>query len=592
MALGGMYSSPLTKLVTHIVSLSEEHDKVRIVKEKKLSCSVVLPHWFDDCLKLGRKITEKPYLLPNPEILDHELRMEKPSSDFNAPDLKGATSAVAGVPPGLPQNDGLATQRKHFQAFTDKKVFFSRDLNVHDRLARTLQELVDHGGGTMTEDIDQCDTYIGHYRDGLDYVEASRAGKEVGNLSWFYNVVVQQRWTNPLSKLLHYPVPRNGIPGFEKFRISISNYTGDARLFLENVITEAGAHFTKTMKAENTHLITAHKGSEKCDAAEEWNIDILNHLWVEESYARCEVQSMTNLRYTHFPPRTHLGEIVGQTPIDIDRVREVYFKEDDKTDADQSESDDDNGDQEMKDAPAQPVVHHTHGAVKVPTKKKPLPIVEVNGANDEEDDDDMDGEEKASDEESEVVPKTVKKRASRITDLGTPEVDRRTSGKENEAPPSTGRASKLKAQQQLDKQKADIELFQKEMKRKGGVVHGRKRHSDEASDDGESTDKPSTTQRATKRSKPTTTTSAAAAVPIQFKMMVSGDERWLNNESKEEEDKASPIMFDYAGPILTLAENPPIARHPTNHQSSRMHSPVRTPPRTHPQIHLRSRPGP
>lgn len=521
MALGGMYSSPLTKLVTHIVSLSEEHDKVRIVKDKNLKCSVVLPHWFDDCLKLGRRITEKPYTLPDPEILDHDLRMEKPSSDYDPPDLKGATSAVAGLPPAI--------KRDGFKAFADKKVFFARDLNIHDRLARTLQELVEHGEGTRTEDIDECDTYIGHYRDGADYVRASRAGKEVGNLAWFYHVVVRQKWTNPLSKLLHYPVPRGGIPGFEDFRISISNYTGDARIFLENVINEAGAKFTKTMKADNTHLITAHKGSEKCDAAEEWNINIINHLWLEESYARCEVQSLTNLRYTHFPPRTHLGEIVGQTPIDIDRVREVYFKDEDKVDEEESEDENEDGDVKMQDTIT--VQPSNVGS------KKDSSGTETNGALQGEDEHDnaTDGAEEDETAEPKPAPKTVKRRAAKLADHGTPEINRRISGKENEAPPSTGRASKLKAQQQLDMAKADIALFEKEMKRKGGVVHGRKRHSDEASNDGDSTDRSAAT-RATKRTK-SATNGTASAVPIQYKMMVSGDERWLNNEAKEEEDK-------------------------------------------------------
>ena len=83
-------------------------------------------------------------------------------------------------------------------------------------------------------------------------------------------------------------------------RISISNYTGDSRVYLENLIRYSGAEFTKTMKQDNTHLITAHMQSEKCDAAQEWNINIVNHIWLEESYAKCVAQSLTNPRYTHF----------------------------------------------------------------------------------------------------------------------------------------------------------------------------------------------------------------------------------------------------------------------------------------------------
>lgn len=46
LALGGQETSSLTKLVTHIVALSEEHPKVQQALEKKLKCKIVLPHWF------------------------------------------------------------------------------------------------------------------------------------------------------------------------------------------------------------------------------------------------------------------------------------------------------------------------------------------------------------------------------------------------------------------------------------------------------------------------------------------------------------------------------------------------------------------
>ncbi|EME49535.1 hypothetical protein DOTSEDRAFT_19972 [Dothistroma septosporum NZE10] len=60
MALGGQFSHPLTKLVTHVVTVSLEHPKCIAIKEKGHKCKVVLPHWFDDCFRLGKKINEKP----------------------------------------------------------------------------------------------------------------------------------------------------------------------------------------------------------------------------------------------------------------------------------------------------------------------------------------------------------------------------------------------------------------------------------------------------------------------------------------------------------------------------------------------------
>merc|ERR1719282_1044822 len=81
------------------------------------------------------------------------------------------------------------------------------------------------------------------------------------------------------------------------------------------------------MKQDNSHLITAHKRSEKFEAAQEWNIHVANHLWVEESYAKCQNQSLTNQRYTTFPDKTNLGEVCGQTPLDMKAVEKAFFSE-------------------------------------------------------------------------------------------------------------------------------------------------------------------------------------------------------------------------------------------------------------------------
>jgi hypothetical protein len=91
------------------------------------------------------------------------------------------------------------------------------------------------------------------------------------------------------------------------------------------LVQAAGGEFTKTMKQDNTHLITAHTVSEKCSAAKEWNINMVNHIWLEESYAKWHIQTLTNPRYTHFPQRTNLGEVVGQTQIDKQAIERYFF---------------------------------------------------------------------------------------------------------------------------------------------------------------------------------------------------------------------------------------------------------------------------
>ncbi|KAG8625891.1 hypothetical protein KVT40_006292 [Elsinoe batatas] len=483
-AMGGLYSSSMTKLVTHVVSLTEDSEKIRIVKSLKLSTKVVLPHWFDDCLKLGKKIREGPYLLPDPEILEGgDFTPRRPHTQVN---LDGSTSAFAGNPPPLSppasESEMPSTQRKRLNAFIAKKIFFGQDLDIHDKLAQTLKDLVERAGGTITDTVDDCNVYVGQYRDGDDYVLASRKGKTVGNLSWFYSVITRNRWSSPLNQLLHYPIPRDGIPGFERMRISLSNYTGDARQYLENLIQYAGAEFTKTMRPENTHLITAHTKSDKCEAAEEWKVHIINHQWLEDSYAKCQIQSITAPRYTHFPRKTNLSEVVGTTQIDLGQVRLHFFAEDEEEEQEEAQE----------------------------TKPKPSPRKTVR-----------------------VMDTSALQNGAGPSGTGTPN-HQRSSSKENEAPPGTARASKVRAQLELERAMKDVAEFQKEQARKGGVIHSKKRVVDdgvEISDlHGFNSDGEMDVARPAKKAK-------TDEPPVIHKMLVTGDERWLKKPRKEADDR-------------------------------------------------------
>lgn len=174
--------------------------------------------------------------------------------------MQGASSTNPKVPSGIQDLD----------VFKAKKVKISDDLEIGDHLRGTIEDLIDQGGGVVTGSVHKADVLICQYRESLDYRLASRAGKAVGNLAWLYYLITQNRWSSPTMRLLHYPVSKYGIPGFDKFRICLSNYSGDARVYLENLAVAANAVFTKSMKEDNTHLITAHQNSEKCDAAREW----------------------------------------------------------------------------------------------------------------------------------------------------------------------------------------------------------------------------------------------------------------------------------------------------------------------------------
>lgn len=45
LAMGGLYSSAVSKMVTHIVALTTDSDKCQAALSKNLKCKILLPHW-------------------------------------------------------------------------------------------------------------------------------------------------------------------------------------------------------------------------------------------------------------------------------------------------------------------------------------------------------------------------------------------------------------------------------------------------------------------------------------------------------------------------------------------------------------------
>lgn len=479
---------------------------------------------FDDCLRVGRKISERPYTLPNPEILNVEAGAIPPTRVNQQ--IRGATNPEPTTDPVPPSSSEHHDPTRAILAFKGKKVMLGDDLHLSDHLKGVLTGLIQAGGGEVTSDVDAAHSYICNYRYGPDYVKASQSNKDVGNLSWLYYLITHGVWTNPMRRMLHYPRPKDGVPGFKDYKISISSYTGEARVYLENLVRASGAEFTKTFRQDNTHLVTAHKQSEKCDAAEEWGVNVVNNLWLEESYAKCKGQTLTDSRYTFFPSRTNLGETLGQIELDRDAVERNFFS---KTQPRKSK-----------------VVSGIAQQDDIPGSSAP----KARGSSD------------SAARASPLVDKT--KRTKTTGDIATP--SRRVDGKENKTPGTAGsRGAKDRALSKLHDAAPDIAQFEKEMKRKGGVIHGGRRQKgaegddktekrgrestsskrsidevdgeDEEDSDDEATEEPLKRNKKAKKEKLT---------PIKFRMLVSKVERWINNQEKEAKEKVSFISLPHS----------------------------------------------
>ena len=493
------------------------------------SRSLTLSDWyrFDDCFKLGKKIDEGPYLLPDPQILTKAPgdQLDIPSSQH----LEGATSARPDTT--LVTADCQTRSSEKLTVFKNKKIMLSWDLAITKRLRDILEELVKKGGGETVDEVENCDWFVCQYRDGEQYIRAAQMGKDVGNLAWIYYLIIHNEWTSPLRRLLHYPIPKGGIPGFKDLKITLSNYGGEARIYLENLVTAAGAQYTKTMKADNTHLITARKNSEKCDAAQDWNIHMVNHLWIEESYAKCELLSVSSPKFVHFPPRTNLGEIIGQTFFDESRLREMYYP----------------GGEEELDATAQRKRKILEAAQENAYSHGPAAGAAI-GRQEHQDFDVL------RDDDAEYSKKTTKQFGVPAPPkpnkpLATPARGRHVrTGKENDTPSvysSGSRSAKDKALHKLQDLAPDIALYEKERKRMAKDGHGpwggkraadqidkertADRSSSPAHEEPEDTEE---ARRPAKRQKP-------SLPPVEMKICLTSFKRWTGDRNKEDNDRVS-----------------------------------------------------
>ncbi|KAF5026141.1 hypothetical protein F66182_1789 [Fusarium sp. NRRL 66182] len=520
-ALGGQESKDTSRLTTHICALTMDHPKIQTALQKGWKGKIVLPHWFDDCFKLGKRIDETPYVLPNPEILK-----KTPEDELKIPTNNNLIGATSPTPTYLPLPSDGDSVRLPATVFQDRSVMLSQDLSITERLAKVIKDIIVNGGGKIVDQVEECDMFICQYRDGPQYIQAAQSCKDVGNLAWLYWLIVHNDWTSPYRRLLHYPVPKDGIEGFKGLRITVSNYGGEARIYLESLIRASGAEFTKTMKADNTHLITARDSSEKCKAAPEWGIDVVNHLWIEESYAKCEIRPTSIKKYNHFPPRTNLGEIIGQTFFDESRLREIYYP----------------GGEDKLSPRAKRKRKILEAAEENAYPRGPAEGVVIGQVDSE----DVEMDELQDEPEAE---KPVKKTATKTPAAVATPVRTRHVGKENETPSvasTGGRSAKAKAQALLQNMTGDIALYEKEKKRhaKGGnVIWGGKRAAEQAEREKEKTsgkakqstspeaeDISTTAKRPTKKARPT-------LPDVEMRIILTGFNRWVGDKNKEDQDR-------------------------------------------------------
>ncbi|KAJ1735608.1 regulator of Ty1 Transposition [Coemansia biformis] len=339
MALGGQWRERMRADVTHLVLVRDEGPKAEYAKaHPELGIAPILPHWFKDTLNLGCRVPQEPYTFPNPPLLQGLIAHPSGKEPAGA---EGGTAPLA-VPSAETHNGNAYELPKPATQFLngyavgiDTRLRYSLSEGAIARLTRRLGEAGAQVVGpaslpvsapgqaprelpaSLVADWECVDILLCQHREGYDYSKASRLGKIVGTLVWLYQAFLAERITPPTRRLLHYPAPFAAVPKMDQMKVTVSHYTGVSRKYLQCLIIAMGAEYTPQMTRSTTHLVTASPEGRKYTTAISWNIEVVNHFWVEQCFQRWKLLSVSHPMFTYFPQLPILNSMVGDTEVSV-----------------------------------------------------------------------------------------------------------------------------------------------------------------------------------------------------------------------------------------------------------------------------------
>lgn len=167
-ALGGQWRSALTKEVTHLFALTTGSAKYETALQFKdpMGLKVIVPHWFDDCVRFGQTMDTAPYEWPEPKVFEAHWGKENDTdrSKSRSPQkLSPEKDAVyASVLKGGPVPEPK-------EVWKGLKLMIAVPMNESQRSAHEAD--ITREGGVVVRSVEEADIVIIGYRSGPDFVK-------------------------------------------------------------------------------------------------------------------------------------------------------------------------------------------------------------------------------------------------------------------------------------------------------------------------------------------------------------------------------------------------------------------------------------
>ncbi|KAF5093879.1 hypothetical protein D0Z00_003806 [Geotrichum galactomycetum] len=315
LALGGNWDAEITDRTTHFVTALDNNEKAK----EQSDLIRVLPHWIDTCAQLKRPLDEGIFRFPNPTVqtdcmYDGKIKKSAPPKQhlkfthgMNLAEHLMALAPVFGLLDG-------------FQ--------FRIDDDAPN--PQIIRRLIESSGGKVVNEFtppkapyNTVNIYICQYRDASFYSEYLGSGDAVVvSPLWLYYILHKKSCISPLQNIFHHPLPAQTLYK-DNYSIAITNYVGESRQYLQFLIESLGAKYAPALNAETDSLVACQAAGPKYEAAMEWDLLAVNHIYLEHCYAEYNLFTPAKIRYLTYQQGGSLLPTVGQQALNLTVLRRL-----------------------------------------------------------------------------------------------------------------------------------------------------------------------------------------------------------------------------------------------------------------------------
>ncbi|KAM3683038.1 hypothetical protein ACB094_12G115800 [Castanea mollissima] len=189
------------------------------------------------------------------------------------------------------QHDSSVKNGKPSSVFKGRVFCFSNSF-PEDRRAEIVQWVV-QGGGKVVDDPVKQNMHYTIQCHGVITRSVGAPQTTCVSSHWIRSCLEEDYLLDVGSHILYSPLPcRIPLPGFERFRVCVSQYEEKDRQLLRNLCFVLGAKFAEKLTKKVTHLLCKFTNGPKYEAARKWGIRSITSEWIYECIRQNEVVAL------------------------------------------------------------------------------------------------------------------------------------------------------------------------------------------------------------------------------------------------------------------------------------------------------------